>query len=48
MCETVRIRLAILVTTVSGANSHAQETSSENPVFDALLGTDGELDNLFG
>lgn len=34
--------------TVSGANSHAQETSSENSVFDALLGTDGELDNLFG
>ena len=34
--------------TVSGANSHAQEKSSENSVFDALLGTDGELDNLFG
>ena len=34
--------------TVSGANSHAQEKSAENSVFDALLGTDGELDNLFG
>ena len=34
--------------TVSGANSHAQERSAENSVFDALLGTDGELDNLFG
>ena len=33
--------------TVSGANSHAQEKSAENSVFDALLGTDGELDNLF-
>jgi hypothetical protein len=34
--------------TVSGANSHTQERSAENSVFDALLGTDGELDNLFG
>ena len=34
--------------TGSGANSHAQEKSAENSVFDALLGTDGELDNLFG
>ena len=34
--------------TVSGANSHGQEKSTENSVFDALLGTDGELDNLFG
>ena len=33
--------------TVSGANSHTQEKSAENSVFDALLGTDGELDNLF-
>jgi len=34
--------------TVSGANSRGQDKSSENSVFDALLGTDGELDNLFG
>ena len=34
--------------TVSGANSSGQEKSAENSVFDALLGTDNELDNLFG
>ena len=34
--------------TVSGANSSGQEKGAENSVFDALLGTDNELDNLFG
>ena len=34
--------------TVSGANSSGQEKSADNSVFDALLGTDNELDNLFG
>ena len=34
--------------TVSGANSRSQEKSADNSVFDALLGTDSELDNLFG
>ena len=34
--------------TVSGANSQAKEKSSGDSVFDALLGTDSELDNLFG
>lgn len=34
--------------TVSGANSRGQEKSADNSVFDALLGTDGEFDNLFG
>ena len=34
--------------TVSGANSQAREKSAGDSVFDALLGTDGELDNLFG
>jgi len=34
--------------TVSGANSRGQDKSAENSVFDALLSTDGELDNLFG
>jgi len=34
--------------TVSGANSRGQEKSADNSVFDALLGTDNDLDNLFG
>ena len=34
--------------TVSGANSQAKEKSAGDSVFDALLGTDNELDNLFG
>ena len=34
--------------TVSGANSRTQEKSADDSVFNALLGTDSELDNLFG
>ena len=34
---------------VSGANSQGtSEKSVEDSIFDALTGTDGELDNLFG
>ena len=34
--------------TVSGANSRSQEKNPDDSVFNALLGTDNELDNLFG
>jgi len=33
--------------TVSGANSRTQDRSANDSVFDALMGTDSELDNLF-
>lgn len=35
-------------TTASGANSRAQDIDPNNAVFDTILGTDGDLDNLFG
>ena len=34
--------------TASGANSRAQDTDPNNAVFDTILGTGGDLDNLFG
>jgi len=34
--------------TASGANSRAQDIDPNNAVFDTILGTDGDLDNLFG
>lgn len=33
--------------TVSGANSRTQDRNANDSVFDALMGTDSELDNLF-
>ena len=35
-------------TTASGANSRAQDIDPNNAVFDTIMGTDGDLDNLFG
>ena len=36
-------------TSVSGTNSQGTvERSTEDQIFDALTGNDGELDNLFG
>ena len=35
-------------TSASGANSQAVPESPENNVFDALLGMDDDMDNLFG
>ena len=34
--------------TASGANSRAQDIDPNNAVFDTIMGTDGDLDNLFG
>jgi hypothetical protein len=35
-------------TSVGGINSPRAEKSSSDQVFDALLGSDGDIDNLFG